>query len=459
MPPRNVSIILLTIAISLTCYLRASRNRYVESVAEAMNVISREYVDEVDQRKLFEGAMDGMVGQLDEYSGYHPPEEYEQFQEDIDQEFVGIGVVVEYDAQAKRLSIVHPLVGTPAYRAGVKPGDVIREIDGQRTDAMNQREATRRIKGPAGTKVRLVLERAGSPEPIRLEIERASIAVDSVLGDLRDPDGKWVFRLAEQPQVGYIRVTSFGERTAEELRTALATLRDAADIKGLVLDLRGNEGGLLESAVEVCDMFLDSGVIVKQVGRHGVLRKTDSATAGTEIDRSLPIIVLVDRFSASASEIVAACLQDHGRARVGGQRSWGKGTVQNVVHLEGGRSALRLTIARFVRPNGKNIHKQLEASDADDWGVRPEPELELVLTEDQYRRFRKARWERDRLTSSGLLTAGEAASSPPAKALRHPQPPGAEIQASQSEPDGRSGLEEDPQLRKAVAVLVGMATG
>jgi carboxyl-terminal processing protease len=460
MPLRNLSIIVLAAIVSLACYLRASRNRYVDTITEAMNIISDEYVDEVDQRKLFEGAMDGMVSQLDEYSGYHPPEEYEQFREDIDQQIVGIGVFVEFNAEQKKLVVVAPLVGTPAYEAGVKPGDVIVSIDGVSTADLTLNQATNKIKGRAGTAVQLELLHVGEQTPVKLAIKRASIAIDSVLGDLRGPDGKWTFRLAESQRIGYIRVSSFGERTAGELRSALAGFRASGqEVEGLILDLRGNEGGLLDAAVEVCDMFLNEGLIVRTVGRNNANRDESTATRGVEFSPELPLVVMVDRFSASASEIVAACLQDHQRAVVIGQRSWGKGTVQNVIRMEGGRSAIRLTIARYLRPSGKNIHKHRDAKDGDDWGVRPDPGQEINLTQEEYERFRRGRNQRDSLSSSGKLVwpgatakSAEASSSPGPPMPPSPQPESGS--AAAPPPTGESALDDDAQLRRAVDELL-----
>ena len=463
MPLRNLSIIVLAAIVSLGCYLRASRNRYVDTITEAMNIISDEYVDDVDQRKLFEGAMDGMVSQLDEYSGYHPPEEYEQFREDIDQQIVGIGVFVEFNAEQKKLVVVAPLVGTPAFESGVKPGDTIVSIDGVNTSEMTLNQATNKIKGRAGTSVQLELLHAGEPTPVKLDIMRASIAIDSVLGDLRGADGKWTFRLSESPRIGYIRVNSFGERTVDELHSALASFRQSGqEVEGLILDLRGNEGGLLDAAVEVCDMFLDEGLIVRTVGRNNLSRDEAIASRGVEISPQLPMVVMVDRFSASASEIVAACLQDHQRAVVIGQRSWGKGTVQNVIRMEGGRSAIRLTIARYLRPSGKNIHKQQGAKDSDDWGVRPNEGEELILTQEEYERFRRNRNQRDSLTSSGKLAWPGApksaaqtdnSSSPPVPPMP-PSPDGETGSATAAPPTGESALDDDAQLRKAVEELL-----
>ena len=181
--------------------------------------------------------------------------------------------------------------------------------------------------------------------------------------------------------IGYVRIINFGERTAEEFQSALASYRTSdGQIDGLIIDLRYNPGGLLTAAAEVCDALLDEGLIVTTRGRNGVLMERHAAEAGVDLPREVPVAVLVDRLSASASEIVAACLQDHQRAVIVGQHTWGKGTVQNVIRLEGGKSAIRLTVGSYHRPSGKEIHKWKRSTDSDDWGVRPDPGLEVLLT-------------------------------------------------------------------------------
>ena len=457
MPLRNLSIIVLAFLISLACYLRASRNRYVASLTEAMNIVREEYVDEVDPRKLFEGAMDGMIGQLDEYSGYHPPDEYTQFQEDIDQRFVGIGIYLGYDAEKKRLYVIAPLTGTPAYKAGIKPDDTIVSIDGAKTAEMTMQEASAKIKGRAGTTVAMEVLHQGESAPVRVNVQRASIDVDSVLGDLKR-SGKWVFRLAEHSRIGYIRIESFGERTASELRSALQTYGDGAqEVDALILDLRSNDGGLLDSAVEVCDLFLDDGVIVRTVGRNQVERDREVARRGVEFPLEKPLVVLVDRFSASAAEIVAACLQDHQRGAIIGQRSWGKGTVQNVIRMEGGQSAIRLTIARYFRPSGRNIHKAQGAKDEDDWGVSPDDGLAVALDENAYQQFRRERRERDQRTASGRMewqpSEPPEDSPPPLPMPSSSEPPMPANLQELPAASGNSALLNDAQLRRAVEFL------
>jgi carboxyl-terminal processing protease len=258
------------------------------------------------------------------------------------------------------------------------------------------------IRGKIGTSVRLSLERTGQIAPIDLSLTRAEVRVDSVLGDMRKDDDSWVFHLQGHPEIGYIRIGSegfsprggFGDRTAEEIKAALATL-DEKKLKGLILDLRFNGGGRLDAAIDVCSQFLPPGeIVVTTRGRDGrILSEERSSGPGTF--RDVPMVVLVNSMSASASEIVAACLQDHHRAAIAGQRSYGKGTVQKVLPVEGNQSVLKLTTATYWRPSNKNIHRDKDAKESDEWGVVPEKELALALNTADTEKVLNARAERD----------------------------------------------------------------
>jgi carboxyl-terminal processing protease len=410
MPRRNIITLLLVAAISWLSYQRASRNRYAATLAEAMNIVATSYISDVEPRVLFEGAMDGMVGKLDPYSGYTTPDEYNQFQQKLEGEFVGVGIVVNHDADNGRFNVGEVLIGKPAYMAGIRAGDAIVAIDDTQTRQLTLRQAISMIRGKEGTIVKLRVLHAGRDEPADHELTRATIPLETVLGDARDKDGTWIYRFVNHPRIGYIRIfDSFGERTAEEFRDALASYREPGQqIDGLILDLRYNRGGLLEAARDVCDMLLDEGTIVTTRGRHGKLLKHFEAEPGVELPLACPVVVLVDRLSASASEIIAAALQDNHRAAIAGQRTWGKGTVQNVIQLEGGRSALRLTIGSYHRPSGKEIHKWKDAKESDDWGVRPDPGLDVVLTNHQNELVILARRKRDLISWDALeRTKGE----------------------------------------------------
>jgi carboxyl-terminal processing protease len=226
--------------------------------------------------------------------------------------------------------------------------------------------------------------RSSIAEPLAVRIERAIIETESVTGDRRKEDGRWDFLMQADPSIAYIRVEIFGEKTTAELEQALRSVRDKA--KGLILDLRDNSGGLLPTATDLCDMFLDEGTIVSTVGRFGVVESIRKANLGVEIPVNIPMVVLINHDSASASEVTAGCLQDLHRATIIGERSFGKGSVQNVVQIEGGDAALRLTSAHYLPPSGRNIHRRKDAKDSDDWGVQPDEGFTVTLDEEQTRK-------------------------------------------------------------------------
>jgi len=391
MPLRNLLVLFLAAILSLMCHIKADRNRYASTVSEAMDLITFNYLEDVDYRQLYENAMHGMAEGLDPYSSYIGPAEYGRFKEELDQEFGGIGILVDFSPETKRIVVVNPLFDTPASRAGVRAGDVILAIDGKDTATMSYRDAVQLIRGLPGEPVRLTLLHVGEEKPVDLVIQRAIIPIESVLGDARRADGDWSFQLQSDPRIMYVRVINFGENTVDELKQALR----GKSMRALILDLRDNAGGLLDAAVGTCEMFLDGGTIVTIRGRDGEVRRTYEADGEPLLPKDVPRVGLVNHFSASASEIGAACLQDHGRAKIAGQRTWGKGTVQNVIPLEAGRAALKLTTASYWRPSGKNIHRLKDAPEEAEWGVRPDPGLEVKLTEEQADAVRQARRRRD----------------------------------------------------------------
>lgn len=408
MPRRNLKILLLTVLVCFACYLRATRNRYAPTIANAIGCVADYYIEPVPRRSLYEGAMKGIVDNLDEYSGYIGPDHYKELLENLDQEFGGVGIEVGLDPDAKRLMVLSPIVDSPGFMAGLRAGDLILEIDGTSTDGMDLNGSVKLMRGQPGTKVHLVIQPFGTVEQRNVFVERAVIQISSVLGDTRNPDGTWNFVLEDHPDIGYLRVVNFGEATSTELAATLKPL--LGNVSGLILDLRANPGGLLSAAVDVCDLFIDEGAIVSVRRRAGFARPGEkpasardavvsdiyeAASGNVIVPTDLPIAVLIDNYSASASEIVAACLQDYDRAQIVGQRSWGKGTVQNVFELEGGRSALKLTTATYWRPSGTNIHRFSTDTDEDTWGVRPGDGYEIVLSEEEIIRRFRARRERD----------------------------------------------------------------
>lgn len=360
--------------------------------------IDRNYVKDIDRRELMEAAIQGMISRLDQYSTFISPEEVADFNQDVEKEFGGIGIQVQINPRDGRLTVMTPLPGTPAYKAGVRAGDVIMEIEGQKTEGFSIADAIRLLKGPAGESVKIGVRHEGSEEIIPLTITREVIQVATVLGDEYNEDGSWNFMIDSDKRIAYIRLTNFSRRSAQELHDAMLALTEQ-DLQGLILDLRFNPGGLLSQAVEISDLFIDSGAIVSTRGRNTRERTWSATKPGSFTD--FPMVVMVNRFSASASEIVSACLQDHERAVVVGERTWGKGSVQNVIELEGGSSALKLTTASYHRPSGKNIHRFPGATDADEWGVMPNDGFDVRFERDDMTRYLEYRRERDVLKAGG----------------------------------------------------------
>lgn len=360
-------------------------------LVDTIDQVERNYVEEIDRRELIEAAIEGVLDKLDPYSAYINEEEISSFRTTVDSEFGGIGIQLAPDP--RQLTIFSPLVGTPAYRAGLLAGDRIVEIEGQSTDGMRMEEAIRRLKGKPGTEVKMAVVHPGKREKVEVVIGREVIHIDTVLGDRRKEDDSWDFMLDPQQHLGYVRVTAFSRDTAEkELPPVLEQLR-ADGMRGLILDLRFNPGGLLTSAIEASDLFISEGRIVSTKGRNSPERAWDAKKEGTF--EGFAMVVLVNRYSASASEIVSACLQDHKRAVIMGEQTWGKGNVQNVIELEGGKSLLKLTTASYRRPSGRNIHRIRGNNDQQQWGVSPDEGFELKLSDEEMDKLVVYRRQRD----------------------------------------------------------------
>jgi carboxyl-terminal processing protease len=358
--------------------------------ADTLDQVQRNYVKDVSRRELMEAAIHGVLSKLDPYSNYISPEDISRFKTSVENQFGGIGIQI--GMEDGQLKIISPLIGTPAYRAGLESGDAIIEIEGKSTDGIHIDEAVKQLKGEAGTKVTLTILHPGSTAKETMTITREWVHVETILGDHRNGDDRWDFMLDHDKHIGYVRILAFSRDTAQDLKKALVELQQQG-LKGLIIDLRFNPGGLLTSAIEVSDLFIAEGPIVSTKGRNTPERVWNAQKDGTF--EGFPMAVLVNHFSASASEILSACLQDHHRAVVIGERTWGKGSVQNVIELEGGKSALKLTTASYHRPSGKNIHRFPDAKDEDEWGVMPDPGFELKLNRSQTEQLILYRHDRD----------------------------------------------------------------
>ncbi len=338
---------------------RASAYRRLGVLSQVMAHIENSYVDAVDEDRLIDGAIRGMVGTLDPHSSYLNAEEYALLESDTTGQFGGVGV--EIDARGDYLTVIAPIAGSPAARAGVRAGDEILQIEGRDARGLDVDEAVRRMRGAPGSHVRVVLQRRGQSEPLRLDLVREVVHVSSVESHVMEGG------------VGYLSIKSFQERASDEVGRALDELTRASNgrLRGLVLDLRNDPGGLLDEAIFIADEFLAEGVIVSTRGRDGSAQDEARAhAAGTRPD--FPVVVLVNEYTASAAEILAGALQDHRRATLVGTRTFGKGSVQTVVDLPDG-GALKLTIARYFTPSGRSIQAQ---------GIAPDVQVEQVALPD-----------------------------------------------------------------------------
>ncbi|WP_028321960.1 S41 family peptidase [Desulfatiglans anilini] len=328
----------------------------LEIFAEVLREVEQNYVEPKDAQTLIYGAIKGMVGSLDPHSSFMTREEHQELMQETQGSFTGIGI--EITLKDDVLTVVSPIEGTPAYDAGLQAGDKIIKVEDKFTKDMTLTEAVKMIRGPRGTEVHLTIIREGEDAPLEFAIKRDVIPLKSVK----------VFRLT--PDIGYARVSTFQSKTAEELSQALDGLEQTGELKGLILDLRNNPGGLLSQAIDVSDLFLDSGSIVTTKGRISSQNIEASAHRDGH-PRPYPVAVLVNGGSASAAEIVAGALQDNGRALVVGTRTFGKGSVQTILPLSDG-SGLRLTTSLYYTPSGRSIQSS---------GIMPDVEVPFVRSE------------------------------------------------------------------------------
>ncbi len=324
------------------------------SVEQAWNIILDDYVekDRIDADQLSQAAIEGMLELLDDpYTTYLDKESYQFSFGDLEGKFEGIGAVITVDDN-DQIVVVAPIMGAPAAEAGIRPGDTILEVDGVSTSGMGLYEVILDVRGPKGTAVNLLILHSGETEPVEIEIVRDEIEVDSVF-------------LEMQGDIAYIQISEFNERTNEELSPVLEAV-DAANATGIILDLRSNPGGLLKTVVDVTSRFVDEGLLVVSI-RDNEGNVEELKASKQQVTTDLPMVVLVDSFSASGSEVVSGALQDYGRAIIVGSTTYGKGSVNYLQQLADG-SGIYITAARWLTPNGNLIEGE---------GIVPDVELEL----------------------------------------------------------------------------------
>ncbi len=327
--------------------------------SQVLDMVERYYVRDVTRKELVEGAVRGMLQELDPHSSYMDKEEFEEMQVSTSGEFSGIGI--EISMRNGQLVVVSPIEDTPAYAAGLKSGDIIIEIDDEPTEGISLLDAVRMIRGEKGTSVQLTVLHKDTKTPDTVTIIRDTIPIISVKSEILEPG------------YGYLRVTRFNEHTTDELRDALDTISKKGPIKGLVMDLRNNPGGLLDQAVSVADTFLDDGKIVYIQGKQESSRK-DYLAKKSSNDVSAPMVVLINAGSASASEIVAGAMQDRKRAMLIGEPTFGKGSVQTIIPLSDG-GGMKLTTALYYTPSGRSIQAE---------GIQPDLHIPLASTKDAF---------------------------------------------------------------------------
>lgn len=332
-----------------------AEERYTElqNFSKILNLVQQYYVDPVDTKKLVTGAIKGMLRELDPHTNYMPADIFKDFESETAGEFGGIGI--EISVQNGILTIISPIEDTPAWKAGIKPGDKVVAIDGQTTKGFTLVEASALLKGKNGEPIVLSVIRDNNDKPLDIRIVRGQVKLKSVKSI--QLDNGYI----------YVRITSFIETTSKELEKTLAEYSKGKKIEGILLDLRKNPGGLLDQAIKVSDLFIKEGVIVSTIGRDPKSKEISSASKNAPYP-DVPIVVLINEYSASASEIVSGALQDNKRAVIVGERSFGKGSVQSVIKLGDG-SGLKLTVARYYTPSGVSIQSE---------GIKPDIEIEEV---------------------------------------------------------------------------------
>jgi carboxyl-terminal processing protease len=398
----------------------------LKTFSEVLNQVQKHYVDETKPKDLIQGAIRGMLSTLDPHSAYMTPEMYKEMQVETKGEFGGVGIQI--GVKDNRLAVIAPIEGTPAHRAGIKAGDFIIKVNDDTTKDLTLMDAVQKMRGPKGSKVNLTIQRDGTPDPLVFTLVRDTIKIESVKAKVID-------------NLGYLRLTQFQEATGRDLGKAIRQFREQK-VQGAILDLRNNPGGLLTAAVDVSEQFLPSGkLIVYTKSREG--KKDEWFAKSKDQMEDLPVIILVNEGSASASEIVAGALQDWGRAVIVGTTSFGKGSVQTILALGDG-SGLRLTTAKYYTPKGRSIQST---------GITPDIVVKVPAPATAKAADGKGS-EKDTESKVPKPSTGKDASPHNGKpADESGSKNGTTPQVPPAEATGEPSLEQDVQLQKAVELL------
>jgi carboxyl-terminal processing protease len=389
-------------------------------LVEADALAKKYYVAPIESRRLVDGAIRGMMLELDPYSGYIAPDELPAFRRHHSGDYSGVGL--ELGVRGGGIRVIAPIDDSPAAHAGILPGDTILAIDGHDVEYMSVSAVNSLLAGPLGSRVSVRLRHTGRGEEEIIHVTRGPVSLVSVKGLRRRPNGDWDYVIDAEKRIGYIRVSSFRENTMGEFDDALnAALSQGAT--SLILDLRFNPGGLTHEAIAMVDRFVDDGVILKIVNRRQSIEEYHATEHGTLTD--IPLAVLINHASASSAEIVAGALQDLDRATIVGERSFGKGSVQHLIPLDKHDGAIKLTVAFYQLPNGRIIHRDASGHGDDQWGIVPD--VVVPLSAEESHAIVQTRVTLDRSFPTG--DRGE-------------EPPNVE-------------LDQDLQIREAISILRG----
>ena len=355
------------ILINTVCSSENDVYKKIDLFGEVLEKIQKEYVDEINQSEGMEAAIDGLLQSLDPYSSYMSPKTFDEMQTDTSGEFGGLGIEVTMESGV--VKVISPIDDTPASRAGIKAGDYIVKINNTQVQGKSLSEAVDLMRGPVGSSIELTVRRSGEKKALIFEVTREIIEIKSVKSDLLEKN------------IGYLRLTSFNENSANQIEKEIKKLEKNNNLKSYILDLRNNPGGLLSQAIKISDFFLENGEIVSTKSRKKIENRKWFAKKG-DLTNGKTLIVLINYGSASASEIVAGALKDHKRAILLGENSYGKGSVQSIIPLQN-KGAIRLTVAKYYLPSGKSISEVGVAPDiqideeSDDFKIKTETDNQL----------------------------------------------------------------------------------